>query len=88
MAASKFLNILENIGKDIVKGIEAVAPIIDKYEPAIAPIISALEIIFQQYEKSGVTLSSEQISQITQAISIVSSISQHQFTLTPAATKE
>ena len=69
----KFLQILENVGKDIAKGIEDALPIIEGFVPTIGPILVDIEQIIKQVEGE---LTTDQISKIVQSYTTVNSIDQ------------
>jgi len=75
--ANKFLQILETIGKDALKGFEIAEPIVGTFIPAAAPLLNVLENVINAYEKNGTPLTGSTLTAVIQALSTSSAILQH-----------
>lgn len=76
---SKIGHTLETVGSDIAKGIAIAEPIVAAIPgvgTAVAPILAEIETIITNLEKAGVSLTSAQISQISQSVAVVMSAKQ------------
>jgi hypothetical protein len=71
-----FLKIIENVGKDILKGVEVVAPVLGAVDPPLAPIFLEIAQVIAVLEGSGVAISQEQLSSIIQAVATTSAAKQ------------
>jgi hypothetical protein len=69
---ASFLKIIEDIGKDIVKGVEVVAPVLGVVDPPLSPILQEVALVIAALEGSGATVSQSQLSSIVQAVATVS----------------
>jgi hypothetical protein len=71
-----FFSDLENIGKNILKGIEAAAPILSKLAPVsaiipvIGPALSEVATVITQLEASGSTITASELE--TMIVTLVS----------------
>jgi hypothetical protein len=69
-----FLSEIETIGKDIVAGIEKAKPLVGEI-PAVGPIITEIADVVTAIENKGsITITSAQISEIVQAVSLVTAL--------------
>lgn len=83
-----FLKIIENIGKDIVKGVEAAgpilvatSPIVTAIDPPIGIILSEIGAVLTAIEKAhppaptgSTAITQEQLSQLIQALATVHAV--------------
>lgn len=69
-----FLSGLETIGKDILSGIEKVAPIIAKLSPEVSeipvvgPALAEVAVVITSLEQKGMQISPDDLSQIVQTL--------------------
>jgi hypothetical protein len=70
------LNTIENIGNDILIGVEVAAPILDKFVPSAAPILTDIATVIQALENAAVTVEPDQLSKIVQATATTAAIKQ------------
>ena len=73
---ASFLKIIEDIGKDIVKGVEVVAPVLGAVDPPLAPILQEIALVVAALEGSGAQISASQLSSIVQSVATVTAAKQ------------
>jgi hypothetical protein len=74
---ASFLTILEDIGKDIVKGVETAAKIPGVGAiPMVGPIVVELGTLLNAFEAKGTTLTNEQLSQMIQILAAAQAVKQ------------
>lgn len=71
-----FVSVLKTIGTDVEKGISIAEPIIAKFVPMAAPILTEISAVIAALESLGSSVTQEQLSQIIQAIATASAIKQ------------
>lgn len=76
MSFTSFLKDIENIGKDIIKGVEIAAPIVGAFVPAVGPILAEVAQIVSALEAKGQTLTSEQLTSIVNTIASANAMKQ------------
>jgi hypothetical protein len=70
------LKTIETIGQDILKGVDIAGPIIETFEPQLAPIINEIEGVIAALEGKNASVTKEQMSQMVQALSMANAIKQ------------
>lgn len=76
MSFTSFLKDIENIGKDIIKGVEIAAPIVGAFVPAVGPILAEVAQIVSALEAKGQTLTSEQLTSIVNTVASANAMKQ------------
>jgi len=71
-----FLKHLENIGVDILKGIQIASPIIGSFNPAIGAILTEVGTVIADLEQKGQTINPSDMSALVTAISTVHTVKQ------------
>lgn len=70
------LKIIEDIGKDIGKGVEVAGTIVSVVDPALAPIFTEIANVIAALEGKQGSITQAQLSQIVQAIAMTGTIKQ------------
>lgn len=77
-----FLSVLETIGKDVLKGVEAASPIIGTFVPAAGPILTEIAAVITALENktsgttTGTTITADDLSKIIQILATAHSVKQ------------
>ena len=69
-----FIQSIEKIGSDIMKGAEVASSILGTIDPPLAPILHEVASVIEALEAQGKSLTVQQMSSLVQAVSTVNAV--------------